>query len=497
MSSACASSTTTPTKEKPKPYQRRHPERTPAYQVVQQHLETYLARRQEEDSEGIGIPTYIERDLRNFLECGILAYGFARARCDACGHDFLIAFSCKGRGICPSCNTKRMVEIAMHLVDDVLPEAPLRQIVVAFPKWLRYYLNRDTDLFNRVIRICQSEIERALQKHSVDAPEGSRCGGIVFIHRFGSSLNLHPHCHFVLIDGVIASDEQEDQAENEGLRFYPTAPLNKQAVEGIREAIRTRILRLFKRRKLLEPEVIENFKHWNHGGGFSVHADVQIPAFDKAGRERLLRYCARPLFAGERLRWIANGEKLHYQLNKPNAEGKTALILTPDEFLDRIVALIPPPRKHRHRYFGVFAPNSPWRKRVIARAGLPIETPLSQSKNKAIQAETLNGANAEETCNDDGFIKTCVSLWAILMARIYEIFPLSCPDCGGQMRIIAFIEDIEPVQRILNHIGEPTEAPPIHPARSPPIEWDFDQTGVFDDSNQDIDEYEFDQTVKG
>lgn len=38
---------------------------------------------------------------------GILAHGFARARCDECGHDFLIAFSCKGRGICPSCNTRR------------------------------------------------------------------------------------------------------------------------------------------------------------------------------------------------------------------------------------------------------------------------------------------------------------------------------------------------------------------------------------------------------
>ena len=37
------------------------------------------------------------------------------------------------------------------------------------------------------------------------------------------------------------------------------------------------------------------------------------------------------------------------------------LRLSASEFLDRIAALIPPPRKHRHRYFGVLAPNSPWR----------------------------------------------------------------------------------------------------------------------------------------
>jgi anaerobic ribonucleoside-triphosphate reductase len=52
----------------------------------------------------------VEREFRRYLECGILAYGFARARCPDCGHDFLVAFSCKGRGLCPSCNARRMAE---------------------------------------------------------------------------------------------------------------------------------------------------------------------------------------------------------------------------------------------------------------------------------------------------------------------------------------------------------------------------------------------------
>jgi hypothetical protein len=75
-------------------YQRRRPERTVPYQAVQEHLETWLARQREADTEGDPIPAYVERDLRRYLECGILAYGFARAYCDECGHDFLIAFSC-------------------------------------------------------------------------------------------------------------------------------------------------------------------------------------------------------------------------------------------------------------------------------------------------------------------------------------------------------------------------------------------------------------------
>ena len=60
------------------------------------------------------VPGYVERDLRKFLECGILAHGFARARCEQCGQDFLVAYSCKGRGMCPGCNTRRMVETAAH-----------------------------------------------------------------------------------------------------------------------------------------------------------------------------------------------------------------------------------------------------------------------------------------------------------------------------------------------------------------------------------------------
>ena len=96
-------------------YRRRRPERSVAYQVVQQNLETWLAQRSVggldpgSDLSVPQVPAYVERDLRKFLECGILAHGFARARCEKCGQDFLVAYSCKGRGVCASCNTRGMV----------------------------------------------------------------------------------------------------------------------------------------------------------------------------------------------------------------------------------------------------------------------------------------------------------------------------------------------------------------------------------------------------
>ena len=104
--------------------------------------------------------------------------------------------------------------------------------------------------------------------------------------------------------------------------------------------------------------------------GFSVDASVRIEAQDRAGLERLLRYCARPPFAMERLR--KEGSALAYRCAKQHSEpvgGKVAdIILTPLELIDRNAALVPPPRTHRHRYYGVLAPNSPLRGAVTALA---------------------------------------------------------------------------------------------------------------------------------
>jgi len=56
-------------------------------------------------------------------------------------------------------------------------------------------------------------------------------------------------------------------------------------------------------------------------------------------------------------------------------------------------------------------------------------------------------------------------LWAMLLARIYEAFPLLCPICHAEMRIIAFINEGATVKKVLEHIGEATQPPRIAPAR--------------------------------
>ena len=83
-------------------YERHRPEETVLYGVVQAELETFLARARDRP-----LPRFVERELRGFLACGILAHGFLRVHCDACGRDRIVAFSCKGRGFCPSWGGRR------------------------------------------------------------------------------------------------------------------------------------------------------------------------------------------------------------------------------------------------------------------------------------------------------------------------------------------------------------------------------------------------------
>ena len=140
------------------------------------------------------------------------------------------------------------------------------------------------------------------------------------------------------------------------------------------------------------------------------------------------------------------------------------------EFLDRLADLVPPPRKHRHRYHGVFAPNHKLRRAVT---GLAIGN--IGKRRDAAAGRHGGGGHATEGCCDANqkprSHATSRIAWAKLLARVGEEFPLECPACGGDIRLIAFITEPGPIQKIFTHLGEPLEPPPMSPARGPPTDW--------------------------
>ena len=207
---------------------------------------------------GHGVPVVVTTFSSHFDEIRPCISPFGSLRGP---NPFQTDLSCKGRGICPSCNTRRMVETAAHLVDHVFPQVPVRQWVLSFPKRLRYFLARDSELLNRVLRIFLNSVEKALHSCCPDAPDHARLGAVTFVHRFGSALNGNIHFYCCVIDGVFS-------VENEAVRFDEET-ITPEAIAKVQAQVRERVLRLFKRRALLSPETVDAMREWGHEGGCS------------------------------------------------------------------------------------------------------------------------------------------------------------------------------------------------------------------------------------
>src|SRR5919201_3788606 len=213
-------------------YRRREPERTLLHATVRAHLKTFLAEM-EQRSDGAGLPGFVISEFDRYLACGILANGFARVRCSSCGSEMLVAFSCKGRGFCPSCATRRMQGTATHLLERVLPHVPMRQWVLSLPRWARFLLARDPLLITRALDLALRAIfnlqRRRARRAGARAP---RTGAVTFVQRFGGALNLNVHFHCVIPDGVFVRDA-------EGTRFLALpGPSDDDVQEVLRRIVR-------------------------------------------------------------------------------------------------------------------------------------------------------------------------------------------------------------------------------------------------------------------
>ncbi len=226
-------------------YRPRDAEHAVLYRVIDEHLEAFLetVRR---NADGSPLPEFVEQEFRDFLTCGVLAHGFARLRCTDCAFERLVPFSCKGRGLCPSCGGRRMTECAARLVDDVLPRVPVRQWVLSLPYRLRYLLAWDHALARAVLGVCV-RVLLGFQHHRARryAVRDGRSGCVTVIQRFGGGLNLNLHFHTLLFDGVFFAVGKQG-----ALGFRPLPSPTDDEVGVVLARIAARVQRLLKRRGL-------------------------------------------------------------------------------------------------------------------------------------------------------------------------------------------------------------------------------------------------------
>ena len=307
-------------------YRPRRPEKTVLFGIIKKYYRTWKQNLKHPLSR------YVEKTFEKYLDCGNPGKGFAWAYCHCCHTDFIIAFSCKCRGICPSCSTLTMVKTAAHLVEQVIPAIPVRQWVISFPLRIRHYLLEPCILQN-VLEIVVEEIRKTIIAESPDVPN-PQIGAVSFLQNFGATLNVHPHFHLIVPDGIFFTDGDLSEVK------FQKVFLIEEKIQATQERIRMRVLKFFEKRGLFGKEEVEKMLAYENSG-FSLDASVKIESWDRDGLERLIRYCARPCFASENLRM--NGPWVNYRFSKPTYKGQRFVQLDPLEFLDRIAAFIPFP----------------------------------------------------------------------------------------------------------------------------------------------------------
>ena len=177
--------------------------------------------------------------------------------------------------------------------------------------------------------------------------------------------------------------------------------------------------------------------------GFSLHANTAINTLQRDRLSQLIEYIARGPLSNERLKIREDG-KVILQLKSKWADGTSHLLFTPGEFIEKLAALIPPPKSHLVRWGGVFAPNSPFRKEIT------------------LKPEMKKGFDFVTKGDDGGCGKRQRRknyTWSKMLARVFKIDVLKC-SFGSELRPVCAVTDPDSIRRYLNYLSINYDAPP-------------------------------------
>ena len=272
-------------------YRPRQPRASPLYRLVERSFDEFERVYAERYQKRYGFWRPVVADAAaKFLRCGDLRHGFARVRCGTCRHEFLVAFSCRRRCLCPSCHQKRGLVMAAHIAEDVCAAVPHRQFVFTIPKRFRLFFRFDRKLLGDLARLGWQtilEVYRAVLDRGDAGPGSIVPGAAAAIQTFGQLIHWHPHVHALVTDGAFTPD---------GV-FVPLPSVDD---EPFTRVFREKVFALLQGRGRIDDRIVREMRGWRHSG-FSVDRSVRLAAGDRRGRERLARYLVRCPFSLSRM----------------------------------------------------------------------------------------------------------------------------------------------------------------------------------------------------
>jgi hypothetical protein len=439
-------------------YRPRDHEASPFFRIVRDRFEEFERVYPERFQQRYGYwRPVIRSSIDKFLKCGDLKEGFARVRCKACGEEYFVAFSCRQRSCCPSCDQKRALLLAYRLKDEVLAEVPHLQWVFTIPKRLRVYFRYDRSLLGK---LCRAAYDTVCGVYGLEIDGDCGVPAMVgAVQTFGDLIHWHSHIHAIVPEGVFTDTG----------RFVHIPDIwRHRAAEIWQEKVFELLLDEFK----IDLDTAANMRQWKHSG-FNVDHSVRIEAGDHAGMQRLVEYISRCPFSLARMVTLNADGRIVYRASKGKCfpfphtgdpvlperctvpvqtlmEGipRNFEVFDPLDFLAEVTQHIPNRGEHQIRYYGWY----------------------SNKKRGMHKKDGKSVALPGQPEPDTAYRRKCRMTWAALIKCVYEVDPLKCPRCGGEMRIAAFIDEGVVIRKILRHCGLWKEPAPRPPPTAPPPE---------------------------
>jgi ribosomal protein S27E len=385
-------------------YRPRHPERTVLYRVLFHYFDRFLAEDEGRFEKEYGFFRPIVKEVvEKYLDCGNPRSGFARLQCPRCREERLVMFSCQTRAFCPSCHAKRIEEWGEWLRTTLLLEVPHRQVVFTIPEMLRVFFKFKRKLLGD---LCRCAVQALLLYFQAMAGTAIEPGIVAVIQTFGDRINLHPHLHLLVTDGGV-----------DKTGAFHTIPRIDDS--RLAELFAREVLGFLVHEELLSPEWADRLLSWRHTG-FNVHSRVR--AKTKTEAERVGKYMIRPLLSLERLSLDEKEGKVGYRYGK---EAKDLERMDYLEFIARVTSHIPDKGQVTVRYYGLYANAHRGKVKKTIHQAFPLR--MAEEELRPIPSKG----------------------WAEM---IRKVDPMVCPQCGGKMKIIAFLTDYAVVDRIINHL---------------------------------------------
>jgi hypothetical protein len=362
----------------------------------------------------------------------------------------------------------------------------------------RYYKGAITRYYKGAItRYYKGAITRYYKKKAKQlyGIRNGSTGSVTALQYFGSAANLNIHFHILFLEGSY---------EKGGTNFFRVNAPTDAEVEKLLSNIVARVKRFLKRKGYLKEEgelnpeqmsLLENGspiisscvgasvqqkiglgeragEHVRRVGAykhnekppefkgplcfsldyFSIHARTHVEPNRRDLLEKLLRYILRPALSKERLSLEHDGN-IMYELKTPYNDGTSHILFSPMEFIEKLIAIIPPPRLNLIRYHGRLAPHA------SGRAAILPEPPLEDNDHDP---------SCQFSHDNDDYIPRRARAYRLsfakLLRRVFKI-ELQCPRCGGKLKIISAILDVEVIRKILTHLKISPDPPSLAPSR--------------------------------